>query len=183
MTDTAERTLADARSAGLTIAVVDGKLKFKPVSAMTSGLLSRLSANKGAIMAILAPVVTTTVDEPVDDWADDEVVDVGPCPRCGGAMAWQDMASRWHCGSCEPPAAAIRALERVERIRRRHGIPSPPGTTALLEELKATTPMGHTSAVGPGRFTGPSGEPVRRPREGAPAADTLMDGKTAGSSK
>lgn len=46
-----------------------------------------------------------------------------PCERCGTLELWQNALGRWRCLRCDPPTKAIRALERVERIRRQQATP------------------------------------------------------------
>lgn len=42
------------------------------------------------------------------DVADCEVVDLQPCPVCGGLQHWQDLLDQWHCEHCEPRTAGPR---------------------------------------------------------------------------
>ncbi len=59
------------------------------------------------------------------------------CQKCQSLELWQNLLGAWRCMHCDPPHDAIRLLERAERIRRRHGIPAPPGAADLLREMQA----------------------------------------------
>jgi len=91
-------------------------------------------------------------------WADSRFEDLPAvefCPKCGGVMWWWTVGGDRRCMVCDPPTAAIRLLERAERIRRRLGIPSPAGAAERLAELRrlAHPPVGALS----------SGQPTARP--------------------
>ncbi len=62
-----------------------------------------------------------------------------PCPQCGTLELWQTLAGNWRCLHCDPPKTAIRTLETAEKIRRRHGVQSPPGTAEMLATMKRLT--------------------------------------------
>jgi hypothetical protein len=42
-----------------------------------------------------------------------------PCPKCGSLELWESMAGSWRCMICDPPVAALRLLEHVEKLRAR----------------------------------------------------------------
>jgi hypothetical protein len=68
-------------------------------------------------------------------WAD--AIDPGrPCPRCDSLEKWWDLLGGEHCMICNPPVTGVKTLEAAQRIRRRHGIPDPPGTVELLTAIE-----------------------------------------------
>lgn len=47
-----------------------------------------------------------------------ELVDVQPCPVCGGLELWQDLAGEWHCSNCRPmPTTGQRLRQRAAELR------------------------------------------------------------------
>lgn len=54
------------------------------------------------------------------DLAGCEIVDLQPCPTCGGLERWQDLAGGWHCEQCEPRTAGPRLRELAARLRARY---------------------------------------------------------------
>jgi hypothetical protein len=78
------------------------------------------------------------LDDRLIRW-EDCIAPPDPCPGCGGIMFWWNALGDRRCLRCDPPKAAIRLLEKTERIRRRAGIPSPTGAMEILAELKSLT--------------------------------------------
>ncbi len=67
------------------------------------------------------------------DVADDEVIDLQPCPVCGGLEIWQDVAGGWHCPACSPPSPRSAVLrELAQRIQKRY-------RTAPQDDTRQTT--------------------------------------------
>lgn len=144
---------------GIEMVAHGDRLRYRPRSALTPDLAERLRAHKAEVLAILRPAegpggatAAQAVDHPervvsrpeatpeVMRW-EDCIDPPEPCPRCGGLILWWNAFGDRRCLTCDPPLKAIRALERVERIRRRHGIPNPAGAADLLADLKR---LGHT---------------------------------------
>ena len=59
-----------------------------------------------------------------------------PCSRCGSLMLWENALGDWRCLRCDPPEVARRLLETGLQIRRRAGLPGPPGAVEMLADLK-----------------------------------------------
>lgn len=78
----------------------------------------------------------TLADELEPTCWEDSVDPLDPCPTCGGTLFWWDLLGDQRCGCCDPPTAALRFIEKAETIRRRHGIPSPPGIVEWIAEVK-----------------------------------------------
>lgn len=147
---TAAELLDDLNRLGIEVAVHGYRLRYRPRSAVTPKLVERLRAHKPELLALLGPAgppdaatVAPAVDhpEPVVSWPEavrweDCIAPPEPCPDCGGLVCWWNALGGRRCMACDPPFNAIRALERAERIRRRHGIPSPPGAAEMLADLK-----------------------------------------------
>ncbi|MCY2991630.1 MAG: hypothetical protein NTY19_27715 [Planctomycetota bacterium] len=50
-----------------------------------------------------------------------EVVDLQPCPVCGGLEIWQDPVGGRHCPTCRPPSPRSAVLlELAQRIQERY---------------------------------------------------------------
>jgi hypothetical protein len=137
--------LSRIRQAGGTIEVVGGDLRVKaPKGLLSSAERLLLAEHKAEIIKLLAAEMVVE-DEPQDQHAaqqDDEqveAVDVAPCSKCRSLELWQTAVGTWRCLRCDPPTIAIRALEKVQQIRRRHGLPARPETAAMLDGLRRMT--------------------------------------------
>jgi len=147
MMTAATELLADLTRLGVQVVAHGDHLRYRPQSLVTPELAARLKTHKPELLAILrpavAPDVATTTTAPSEAIAWEECIDPPvPCPECGGLVFWR---APWHdrrCAACDPPATAIKALERTEGIRRRHRIPRPAGAAELLAGLKRLTCTG-----------------------------------------
>ena len=129
--------LAECNAHGIRLALADGGglAVDAPEDALTPDLLARLKAHKAELLAALRPPVAPV--EPAEAVLQEECIEPpDPCPNCRGLVFWWDIPGDQRCMACDPPVKAIRALEIVERIRRRHRIPSPPGVPEMLADLK-----------------------------------------------
>jgi hypothetical protein len=143
--------LIDLDRAGVQeLVAADGRLLYRPRSAVTPDLAERLRTHKAALLAALGPAAPA--DGPVHEDAaggfaedDSDPAPIGwdsaidppePCGKCGGLVFWWSIRGDRRCVACDPPLAAVRLLERAETIRRRHGIPSPAGAAEMLVEMK-----------------------------------------------
>jgi hypothetical protein len=136
------------RQAGGTIEVVGGDLRVKAPKGLLSAAERRhLTEHKPEIVKLLAAEMVVE-DQPQAQHADQqddeqvEAVDLAPCSKCGTLELWQTAVGVWRCLRCDPPTIAIRALERVQQIRRRHGLPARPETAAMLAGLRRMTDAG-----------------------------------------
>ena len=150
MTGTAD-LLSDLSRRGIELAAHGNRLRYRPRSAVTPDLAERLRIHKGALLAILgqsegrdgatgAPVGPgkRAASSGPALWQD--CIEPRPaCPCCGGLVSWWSLLGDRRCMACDPPATAMRLLERAERIRRRRGIPSPIGAAEMLADLKRLT--------------------------------------------
>ncbi len=121
-----------------------------PAGELTPELLARLRDCKPELLAMLQPQPSDVpggdrhgADGPQDDhgdageWleltdpdgrrclvrsdaADITIIDLQPCPVCGGLERWQDLAGGWHCERCEPRTRATWLREHAQRLRERH---------------------------------------------------------------
>lgn len=132
--------VADLDRAGVKELIPDGDaLRYRPRDALTPDLAERLRTHKEALLLALRPPVAAV--EPVEAVLLKECIDPpNPCSKCGGMVFWWNIPGNQRCMACDPPVTAIRALERVEKIRRRHGIPSPAGVPEMLADLKRIIP-------------------------------------------
>ena len=144
----ADHLLADLTRLGIKVVVHGDRLRYRPRSALTPDLAARLRTHKANLLAILRLFVgpdaaTAASVGPVADEPDPEAIQwedcidpPPPCPGCGGLIFWWNPSGGRRCKACDPPTAAIRLLEKAERIRRRHGSPSTPGAAEMLGDLK-----------------------------------------------
>ena len=135
--------IVDLDRAGVQELVAEGDtLRYRPRSAVTPDLAERLRVHKAELVAALTPPTgpdRVTGGPAPDDpepvpWED--CIEPEPCPTCGGLLCWWNALGDRRCLTCDPPLKAIKALERVERIRRRLGIPSPVGAAEMRGKLK-----------------------------------------------
>jgi hypothetical protein len=54
------------------------------------------------------------------DLAGCQVVDLQPCPNCGGLLVWWDVTGGRHCEDCSPTKAGPRLREVAQRLRERY---------------------------------------------------------------
>jgi len=136
----AAELLADLTQLGVEVVAHEDRLRFRPRSALTPGLVERLRTHKEELLAILRPTVfpdgaTTALAAGEAETAEsrpDAAPEVirwedcldppDPCAKCGSLELWQTLAGNWRCLRCDPPTTATRLLEQVQRIRRRHGV-------------------------------------------------------------
>ena len=134
--------LADCDARGIRLIPGDGgSLTIdSPKGALSPDLLERLKAHKSGLLAKLRPHSLKGLPELLPDALDDdwELADEPgePCPRCGSLVTWWTISGDARCGACDPPRKALAALERLERIRRRLGLPRPEGSEELLAGLR-----------------------------------------------
>ena len=133
---TAEEVLADVTRRGIELVARGDRLRYRPRSAVTPGLLERLRTHKAELLTILGRGGACDGATGPDGWPVDSIDPPPPCPECGGLVFWWNPLGDRRCMSCDPPRRAIRALEQAERIRRRRGKPSPIGAVKMLAELK-----------------------------------------------
>ena len=158
---TTAELLADLGRLGIELVAHGDKLRYRPRSAMTPDLAERLKTHKSALLAVLRPAEGPARADPLpggddpqlverqpdvaapalgpDGWPEDSVEPGDPCASCGSLLFWWNPLGDRRCMACDGPSTAIRLLERVEGIRRRHGIPSPPGAVEMLADLKRLT--------------------------------------------
>lgn len=97
-------------------------------------------------------------------WLDgSDEVDPAPCTSCGGLELWESAwrsarttdpkpqrvapAGEWHCCRCEPPEAALRLLELVERLRGRRATLAPNERKASASNVESTAASGPENAI------------------------------------
>ncbi len=91
------------------------------------------SAAEGCSMASGGDGIADEMVDATNPWPEDEAQPrPEPCPECRTLEMWETMTGRWRCMRCDPPRAAVWALGRAARLRRRHGLPDPEG----MEERK-----------------------------------------------
>ncbi len=105
-----------------------------PQGALTPDLMERVKTHKRELLAVLDSDLAASVSDS-DPW-EQCIEPPDPCPQCGTLELWQTLVGNWRCMACDPPKTAMRALEAAEKIRRRHGIRSPPGVTEMLATQK-----------------------------------------------
>lgn len=149
MGTTAADLLADLSRLGIEVVAHGDRLRYRPQSALTPDLVERLRIHKTELLATLRPTVAPggglerggghpdPTPEPI--WGEDCIDPPDPCSGCDGLVFWWNLLGDRRCLNCDPPKTAIRLLERAERIRRRHGIPSPPGAAEMLADLNRLT--------------------------------------------
>ena len=118
-----------------TIRQTGGELRVKAPKGLLSSAERRLLAEHKAEVVKLLATELVVEDQVVETLDFGEAIDPSPCPRCGLLEMWQTAAGTWRCLRCDPPKAAIRLLERVQRIRRRSGLPARPETATMLADL------------------------------------------------
>jgi hypothetical protein len=111
------------------------RLRYRPRSALTPELAERLKTHRDDLLEVLGPKESPDDAATAPAW-EDCLDPPDPCPNCGGRLYWWNLLGNHRCLVCDPPVIAMRTLERAERIRRRCGIPSPPGATEMLADLK-----------------------------------------------
>jgi hypothetical protein len=111
------------------------RLRYRPRSALTPALAERLRTHKDDLLAILRTQEGPDAAASASAW-EDCFDPPDPCPNCGGLLCWWTLLGNQRCLVCDPPVKAMGALKRAERIRRRCGIPSPPGAKEMLADLK-----------------------------------------------
>jgi len=141
--------LLDLERAGVQELIPDGdRLRYRPRSALTPDLADRLKTHKPDLLAVLQPAETpgVAVSTPAAGiraeaavrpirWED--CIDPSePCPNCGGLMFWWNPLGNRRCLTCDPPTAALRMLERAERIRRPLAVPIAAGAAEMLADLR-----------------------------------------------
>jgi len=153
MTTAAAELLADLTKLGVEVAAHGDRLRYRPRAAVTRQLAERLTMHKPGLLAILRPAgacegrsvehdgATHAAPTAAGDSAgwDDLIDPPAPCADCGGLRFWWNMWGDARCMDCDPPTTAIRLLERAQRIRRRHGIPTLAGADEMLAEMKRLT--------------------------------------------
>lgn len=133
MTGPALATVAEANRIGITLAVVDGRLRFRPRGKMTPDLLLRLTAHRAGVLAILA------LSEPV---ASD------PEPWPDGRPWWVDgIMVDPEAKVVEPPEASKGYQKHLARIRRFAASKAEPvkdeaTQSPLLDATASTRPVG-----------------------------------------
>ena len=155
--NTAADLLAELTELGIELVASGDRLRYRPRSAVTPDLVERLRIHKAELLAILGQSEgrdgatggmgalrgehTLSVDpgEFLPIWRQHYIEPPEPCPGCGGLLYWWNVWGDRRCMTCDPPVAAMRLLERAERIRRRRGIPSPIGAADMLADLKRLT--------------------------------------------
>ena len=132
--------LADLARLGIEVVPHGPCLRYRPRSALTPELAERLKIHKVALLAFLRPAGAPgngDLDLPINSGEIVEECDVGdPCPTCRGLMFWWNCIGDRRCMACDPPRTAIRWLKKAARLRRRYGLPDPPGAPELLGHLK-----------------------------------------------
>ena len=128
--------LLQLEAVGVATVIPEGdNLRVIPAVAIPADLLTQVKAHKKELLTALRPMFRS--EPPPMDL--DEVIDPPACPQCGRFEMWQTAMGNWRCLRCDPPKVAIRALERVQRIRRRLGMPSRPEAAAILADLRRLT--------------------------------------------
>ncbi len=134
---------------GIVLSVTpDGLHCRAPAGTLTPELCTALAEHRDEIIERLAPAGP---DEPnVGDgpsWNDCAEPPAAPCLKCGNLIFWTNPLGEARCQQCSPSAAAQRLLQHTTAIRRRYGLPAPPGTVDLLAELKSACPPPATPAA------------------------------------
>ncbi len=107
------------------------------VNAGRPDLTEQMKTHKRELLAVLDSDLAASVSD--SDPREQCIELPAPCPECGGLMYWWNLLGQNRCMACDPPETAMRALETVEKIRRQHGIRSPPGVTEMLATLKRSS--------------------------------------------
>ena len=142
--------LAHLSRLGVELVPRGDRLRYRPRSAVTPDLVERLRTHKTQLLAILrhaegpggatvgprAGESERVIGRPEPVRWEDAIDPPDPGPACGGLLSWRNALGNRRCLTCNPPRKAIKALERVERIRRRLNIPSPPGAAEMLADLR-----------------------------------------------
>ena len=117
--------LEELAHVGIEIVADGDRLRYRPRSALTPDLTKRVKAYKMDLLAILRLN------------SSDDAVDTESCEKCKRLMFWWNPLGDRRCIMCDPPTTAIRLLENTQRIRRRHGLPVPPGAVEMLNGLRS----------------------------------------------
>ncbi len=133
--------LIDLARLGIRLEAHGDRLRYHPRSALTPDLAEQLRTHKAELLAVLGPTVRPEAAKlgvgptALLQWED--YIEPPPvCPECGGLTFWWNVLGDRLCMKCNPPTVAAKTLERAERIRRRHGIPSPTGAAKTLADLR-----------------------------------------------
>ena len=95
---------------GVEIQATDGKLRYRPVDAVSPKLVTAMQEHRANIIRLLAddrwqlgdPLEFDNLDVPLD------------CPGCGLVLdVWWDVLDKPHCRRCEPPRLSL-ASKRVQ---------------------------------------------------------------------
>jgi len=145
MTGPALAAIAEANRIGITLAVLDGKLRFRPRDRMTPDLLRRLTAHRDGVLAVLA------MSEP-------PAPEPEPWPQ--GRPAWVDRIMAGPVAKATPElhidlqdfaepgdAGTIGYREHLARIRRTsaakaRSAKSGAGESPMLDATEVARPMG-----------------------------------------
>ncbi len=130
--------LIDLDSLGVTVVPDGDVLRYRPKSAVTPNLVALLKKYKAELLVALRPPVAL-VESVEAVLLESSIEPPSPCPDCNGLLFWWNIPGDQRCMACDPPTTSIKALERAEKIRRRHGIPSPAGVVEMLVDLKRIT--------------------------------------------
>lgn len=134
ITPEAVRLLAQLRGRGIELQAADGKLRYRPRSAMTEDLARDVALHKAEILELLGsqggPLRPSFLDRVKDrfggvevDLDDDDIVWLWverrpkPCGCCGGSRWWRLRAPRsgaWICHRCHRPQPAAGQIEWLE---------------------------------------------------------------------
>lgn len=107
----------------------DGRLLYRPRSAVTPELAERLRSHKAALLAALRPAGAPGPEDEAaallaglpmaeapplgpDGWPTDSIDPPEPCSDCGGLMFWWNAFGDQRCLACDPPARVDRYLRR-----------------------------------------------------------------------
>ena len=98
--------MTDLARLGIKIEAHGDRLRFAPMSVVTSVLLGRLKAHKAELLALLRSDCDKVTESDGDPWESPAAIpasSVEPCPTCGSLELWWNPLDEARCLRCDPP--------------------------------------------------------------------------------
>ena len=113
----AQAFLDELRELGIVVRVVGGRLRYRPVEAVTPEIRERMVRLKPELIALL--VAAEPEEVPIPEYGDGDQPSVDRCPKCGEADFMRPRPrGRWCCARCHPyEGLAAPDVERWPRVQ------------------------------------------------------------------
>ena len=138
---TAPQLLSHLRQRGIKLTACGNTLQYDaPKGELTPKDVEAIRLNKVPLLRLLDDNDHKAIDGgeivEFDPRCWDSLPDPVDCVKCGSFGCWEDLNGDVHCITRNPPTNAIRLFKIAEQIRRRLGLPSPPGAREHFIELE-----------------------------------------------